>query len=587
MGVSEEAISAHRNGNDYSLQQLQASTLRLTSLIPPELKQAEKPEADSRNGFADETKRALGALLIAAPLAPVLAVILSVLSLATWLRSPDTSAGPDLWQAAFINLAIAWLGLAGIAWLLGLSTAKGALPGTYGELVVWLVEIRAWLVHLNTIEYRLPSLFARTALYQLQWHYQLIRADLDENGSRWFVGTGYVNVWRRVHQAQELLVRLVSDDALPAAARGELMRFNGSQIGGRDDAVTQLEAALSVVDSKEVPRSVGALIRLLDQLATQLSDHAFTGPLIAPSTLIRACDEAIDTIDDASGIFQANSLAALRAAIKALSVNIEVVVATRDTDVDKVRTAQASIQAAYKALKPSITATTPTDVEQARDVIQAMRSKVDEYRDKARSGLARARSDVTRTLTIITMLAYALFWIVIEARFGYEVWHQSNGILTPQTSANVAIVEMGTGAIALFLWGALVGLFGQLWLKWNATPDGGEDDFGLDISRAVAEPVLAGVAGMCGVVVFTFGGTLLTSGLAGLAAETATAATTLQNAFLPGSFPASLLYAAIFALSPNLLISRLVQSGASLQQNLSGSSAGDGGGMTNKPAGQK
>jgi hypothetical protein len=129
--------------------------------------------------------------------------------------------------AALGNLLIAWAILALFAWVLGLSTARGALPGTYGELVQWLVEIRAWLIHLNGIDCRLPSLYARATFCHLAWQYELIQSDLAENGPKWCVGTGYVNVWRRVHQAQEALVRLVSDDA---ASRGAdrvvaLLRF--------------------------------------------------------------------------------------------------------------------------------------------------------------------------------------------------------------------------------------------------------------------------------------------------------------------------------------------------------------------------
>jgi hypothetical protein len=414
----------------------------------------------------DRGKRLLGALLIAAPLAPVLAVILSVLSLAAWFGDP--TVGQGLAWAAFINLMIAWAILAVSAMLLGLSTAKGALPATYGEISQWMAEIKAWLEHLNTEAAQLPSLYSKAAYWQLHWQYELIRHDLSENGSHWFIGAGYVNVWRRVHQAQELLIRLVSADALPFAARCELLRFAGSGITGPTDASKQLNLALS---------------------------------------------------DAESG--------------------------------DRLRT------------------------ERARDVIQAMRMTADQYRDRARSGLARTRSDATRTLTVTTMLSYALFWIVLEARFGYELASQKS----PFDSA-MAVLQMATGAAILFVWGAIIGLFGQLWEKWKAHPDMGEDDFGLAISWLVAVPVLAGLAGMAGVVVLTVGGPLLQSGLNGLLADPQRSASTLQDAFLPGTSPVSLLFAAIFALSPNLLISRLQQATANLQRDLRTSSLYDGDGAT-------
>jgi hypothetical protein len=494
VSIQADDTQPHTNGH-----KLVAGTFRVTSFVPPRgvLELDGGVSTESFDGLRvaarpfdvrSEAKRVVGAILIAAPLAPVLAAILSVLSMADWLAPKvNLEGGASLWQAALVNLGIAWLSMSVIIVVLGLSTAKGALPGTCGELDQWLFEIGAWLKYLGSPTFPLPhTIYAYSALRELGKLYERIQSDLAENGARWFVGTGYVNVWRLVHQAQETLIRLISDEALPAAARIELLRFGASDIGGRDEAIAQLQAALTLLDSADGKPPAGA----------------------------------------------------------------------------------------------ATTPTSPNNALQARHIIEVMRAKADQYRDKARIGLARARSDVTRTLTMTTTLSYALFWTVIEARYGFEFAQQTT--LTGQQQAVVNVLEMGTGAITLFLWGALVGLFGQLWLKWNANPDAGEDDFGLAISRVIAEPVLAGVAGMCGVVVLTFGGPLLNSGLGGLTNGTVAAAANLQNAFLPGTSPASLLFAALFALSPNLLISRLQQAGSTLQQNLSNSSAGDGGGTSNK-----
>jgi hypothetical protein len=42
------------------------------------------------------------------------------------------------------------------------------------------------------------------------------------------------------------------------------------------------------------------------------------------------------------------------------------------------------------------------------------------------------------------------------------------------------------GALPLFLWGAVVSLFAQLFTKSAAAPETGEDDFGMAISRLLA-----------------------------------------------------------------------------------------------------
>jgi hypothetical protein len=129
-----------------------------------------------------------------------------------------------------------------------------------------------------------------------------------------------------------------------------------------------------------------------------------------------------------------------------------------------------------------------------------------------------------------------------------------------------------------FLWGALISLFAQLFAKSSASADQptGEDDFGLGVSRLFALPVIGGMAGLGGVVIGAYGGELLKHGLDGLTTFAESQTMPLASAFLPGTTPSSLLFAAVFALSPNLLIFRL-QSAAGFQQSLSSTSVGDGG----------
>jgi hypothetical protein len=515
--------------------------------------------------FQRQLNRVIGCAIIASPLAPVLAAILSVLSLAVWM-SDAGGGGTTILGAALGNLFIAWLVLALAAWALGLSTAQGALPATYGELVQWLAECDAWIDLLNNSDVR--SLSTAAAYSQLCKQRFEVGRDLASDGARWFLGTGYANAWVRVHQAQEAMVRIIASDALPLAARVELLRLSGADLSDTAEGIQKLQTALGVLNGSQLGTRVLVLARVLDQLA----DERDRNDPLSSDTLNDVVGATVEVATIAAGavsLYEARSLAALRQTVADLTGLRD---DAKPVEAAALRQASATLRQQLVLLQPLETATSPIDEDQVRDVIQTIRMKIDNYRDKARFGLSRTGSDLTRTLTMTAMLAYALFWVVLEARVaGVAV---SLPDQTARVLSAVPVLETAAGGLALFLWGALVSLFSQLWTQSTAAPDTGEDDFGLAISKLLVVPVLAGVAGLCGVVVGTFGGALVNQGLAGL--SSAANADTLTNAFLPASSPVGLLYAAIFALSPNLLVARL-NAAAALQGNLSKTSLGDGG----------
>jgi hypothetical protein len=514
-------------------------------------------------------ERLVGAIVIAAPMAPVLAFILSVLAMGSGIGFA-TDGQPALVQVAIGNLVLAWLVLAIAAVVLGLSTARGALPASYAELAQWLVEVKVWVELLRPLESKLPSLNARTAYGQLCNQYQEIQRDLKENGAKWFLGTGYVNVWWRVHQAQEALVRVVSTDTLQTYARVELLRVQGSGIASEDDGVGQLSNALTVLNGQDLASRVWVLHAALIGLADALDRHDQAAVVFTRTDIGRSAQEVIEVATAARTVYEAAELNVLQTAVTDLATSDDV---QRGSDGAAVRTIADALQARLDALQRLPLTTTPASEQQARDVVYAMRMKVDNYRDKARSGLARGRADLTRTLTLTAMLAYFLFWVVIEASVISILSRPNLGDEPPQILF-APVIQTATGALGLFLWGALVSLFAQLYTKSTTPQRTGEDDLGLGVSQTMVVPVLAGIAGLCGVVIGTFGGELLKGGLSGLSNQAD--ATTLAAAFLPGTSPVSLLYAAIFALSPGALIARL-STAANFQQSLSNTSVGDGG----------
>ncbi len=109
--------------------------------------------------------------------------------------------------------------------------------------------------------------------------------------------------------------------------------------------------------------------------------------------------------------------------------------------------------------------------------------------------------------------------------------------------------------VAFYLVGALVGLFNRL--RGEADSDSAVEDYGLALARLVHTPLFSGLAAVSGV--------LLTAILAGFSGVATTSSGTASASLLSDIFklnPGSLLLAALFGLTPGLLIDRLGQAKA-------------------------
>jgi hypothetical protein len=110
------------------------------------------------------------------------------------------------------------------------------------------------------------------------------------------------------------------------------------------------------------------------------------------------------------------------------------------------------------------------------------------------------------------------------------------------------------GGITYFLVGAVVGLVSRL--RSDFENDTAIDDFGLSAMRHFAAPQLSGIAAVLGVSVLAITGI------------TEHSADPLGTAFNFVSNPMNLVTAAVFGLTPALLIDRLHQQSDTFKQNL-------------------
>jgi hypothetical protein len=172
--------------------------------------------------------------------------------------------------------------------------------------------------------------------------------------------------------------------------------------------------------------------------------------------------------------------------------------------------------------------------EEARMIVWTVRQTLNEYRDESRAGLVRLRIQLACTTLTTGLIGYGILCLA----------------LVGGVSATMLLA-----AVAYFLTGALVGLVSRLRTEFES--DTAIDDFGLSTMRQFAGPQLSGVAAVVGVAVL---------GLSGVTGSHSDAA--LPQAFDLATSPVNLIAAAVFGLTPSLLIQRLQQHADTFKDNL-------------------
>ena len=217
----------------------------------------------------------------------------------------------------------------------------------------------------------------------------------------------------------------------------------------------------------------------------------------------------------------------------------------------------------------------PPSPQQARALLSKVRYVIDEFRDTRREGLVRARNRLMATGLMAGIATNLLLAFVILA-------------LRDGPGERMRIVT----AAVLFFVGAIIGLFNRLFRDGQA--DTGVEDFGLSTARLVCIPLASGLAAVFGVLVSVLlpgvlDGVVPVSGTVAPAASlsaivsptspaspdriTAFAAPAVGTNAAPAAqvtktvalgdvfdvqqYPFEVVLAAVFALTPGLLITRL------------------------------
>lgn len=312
-----------------------------------------------------------------------------------------------------------------------------------------------------------------------------------DKGLRWVLATGYIDLWNRVHRAEEALILLEPMEMVIGEALYDEFRIGESGMKSERDLVSRLQNVRRFLSACNGFDSVPPVQNLL---STAQPGAQLAGPNPAPMP--------------AGGLTTAQHAQAER---------------------------------------------------EARDVVRHVRRVLNEFRDDSREGLVVSRNRLIRTGTLCGMTAYVLMALAI--------------VMGAPVKAIVA-------ASAFFLVGAIVNLFNQLRLE--ALSDKGVDDYGLSTARMVHRPLFSGLAAIGGVVIVAFLTNVIIlqipsaqESLPSLQSQqTASRPDILSLIFDLQEFPFALILAAVFGLTPELLVQSLEKQTEQLKRNLQLTTAG-------------
>jgi hypothetical protein len=210
---------------------------------------------------------------------------------------------------------------------------------------------------------------------------------------------------------------------------------------------------------------------------------------------------------------------------------------------------------------PPAVGTTPTapdtsTLETARSVLREVRTTINEFRDGSWGAILRTRNHLLHTMTltgIVTLFGLMLALDLSKKTTDYD----------PRTDAVIA-------AVVFYLVGAMVGLFNRL--SSESSADNDLEDYGLTEVRVSLTPVLSGLAAVGGVFLTAMITNTL-SGVVGASTGTSVALPTVASIFNLSVNPFGIVLAAVFGLSPTILINTLQAQADKYKGDLQGTAA--------------
>jgi hypothetical protein len=437
------------------------------------------------------------ALKLTSPLLPIMAVVMTALAYIILGEPPNRNIvilGLSINEgvlASFVGLVLAFTVWAVFSFLARKRvTPKESSPPNYHQVTEALDSLKYKIDCVcpdghptNAVDNGLDEVSKCEACAEVNGQIEEIDKRLKDVDTAWVTGAGYIELWHRIHRAQEAMIKLEPLYEVAEGAMRDDERLMDANIANRESLLDRLRCAVAVF---EAPEADGYLRYL-----PECKEYKDIRRLVTLNG-----DGGMPDVD-AGG-----------------TLDIEVKEKLRAEAITKIEAAEAT----KEKLRPEAIA-----------ILAETRYEINRFRDNSWEGLVNARNHLLDTSMNLGLITYALlvFTLVMSPRPSTILW-----------------------AVIYFLVGGITALFARARIEWSTAS--AVDDFGLTRARLIHLPWLAGLAAVGGVLVTAVLGPQL------VPASGSGTAPTLADIFNGGN-TSLLLIAAVFGLTPDLIIRRLEQ----------------------------
>jgi len=435
------------------------------------------------------------------------------------------------WYAIVFGIVltyIVWLAAAAVCW--PFSTARGANSRTYQLLRSRLCQLKSF--GLNELDDN-PTLedLQKTAIIDKNGAYnpialrtaQAYYADLEQRlndpisvtGLDWVTGMGYVAAWGLLHRAEEALIEVLPINAVIHGAIHDQLAIQDSTINNRDTLLDKLIQAVNDLDPK-------AAVYFKEHQPDKQSNELLDKLIQTEKRYNKALLHLMKSIEQA---------------VPEAKIDVAEMVVFDDEETEENDTPDPDLEAQARA----------------RVALREVRHALNSFRDQLWERILRARNQLLGAIALTGLFTHVLLSIAL---------------LTITLTMSVASHQSAIIAVtAFYMVGAVAGLFGRLY--GESRTRGALHDYGLSLARLSATPLLSGLAGVGGVLITG----LLFNSILG-APEASSKLASLEGIFSL-SEPRYLLAAAIFGLTPNLIIRTLQERAEQYATGLQSSKVAD------------
>src|SRR5829696_496854 len=205
------------------------------------------------------------ALKLTSPLLPVMAVVLTALTYIILGEPPDSTllfVGLSINEgvlASFVGLVLAlavWVAVSFPA--RKRATAKESSPPDYHQITEALDSLKYKIESVRpngdpttAVDNGLDEVAKREAYAEVTGEIEEIEKRLQDGDTTWVTGAGYIELWHRVHRAQEAMIKLEPPSEVAEGAMRDDERLRDANIANRERLLDRLRSAVAVFEAPE------------------------------------------------------------------------------------------------------------------------------------------------------------------------------------------------------------------------------------------------------------------------------------------------------------------------------------------------